>query len=157
MRIDPDRMMTVTLPSGIWDHICDRLGDYADDTEERPWLGDCLDCDKADPGKCPDHQAEAEYGAEVRGYRDQIVEQLGAARNATLTDLVSRTGMPDDTDVRHVLHDLRGRAANSLIRHGVHTLGDLARCTDADLLRLRNFGGGSLHALKKYLRWLAKA
>ncbi|WP_433235291.1 DNA-directed RNA polymerase subunit alpha C-terminal domain-containing protein [Streptosporangium sp. CA-135522] len=155
MTTDPDRMMTVTLPSGIWDHLCDRLGDYADQTEERGMLGDCIACDRADPGMCPKHQREAEYGAQVRRWRDQIVDQLGAA-SSTLTELVTRTGLPEDTDIRHAAHDLKGRALNAMRRHGVYTLGDLARCQESDLLDLRNFGAGSLATLKTYLYWLAK-
>lgn len=155
MRIDPDQMLTVTLPSEIWDHLCDRLGDYADQTEERGMLGDCFNCDQADASMCPKHQREAEYGKKVRGWRDQIVAQLGA-QNSTLAELVKRTGLSDDTDIRHVLHDLRSRAINALLRNGIRTLGDLASHEESDLLNLRNFGAVSLAALKTYLHWLAK-
>ncbi|TDD32192.1 hypothetical protein E1286_43860 [Nonomuraea terrae] len=152
MADNPDRMLTVTLPSGIWDHIIDRLGDYADQAEERPWLGDCLHCDKAHPGMCPDHQKAAEYGGQVRAWRDQIVDQL-ADQTATTADLVRRTRKPLDTELGHL--PLRFLVRNALARAGIFTLGDLAAYSDADLLGIRQLGPRRYAELRAVLRKVA--
>ncbi|GGO62974.1 DNA-directed RNA polymerase subunit alpha C-terminal domain-containing protein [Nonomuraea cavernae] len=151
MPTDSNRMLTVALTSDIWDHIIDRLGDYADEAEERPWLGDCHDCDKADPGKCPQHQQEAEYGAQVRVWRDQIVDQL-TVQTATTADLVRRTGMPLDTSLRDVILRPYIAVRNLLMRDGILTLGDLAAVNDEDLCGIRNFGAGRYAELRAVLR-----
>ncbi|MEQ4724710.1 DNA-directed RNA polymerase subunit alpha C-terminal domain-containing protein [Nonomuraea sp. B19D2] len=148
MADDPNRMLTVTLTSDVWDHLCDRLGDYADQAEERPWLGDCLDCDKADPGMCPQHQQAAEYGAQVRSWRDQIVDQL-ADQLATTADLVRRTGLPLDTELGHLPMSFALR--NLLGREGIFTLGDLAPYSDDALNGIRQFGPARLRELRAVL------
>ncbi|MFG1709152.1 DNA-directed RNA polymerase subunit alpha C-terminal domain-containing protein [Nonomuraea sp. M3C6] len=155
MPTDPNQMLTATLTSEIWDHICDRLGDYADQAEERPWLGDCFDCDTADPGMCSQHQEAAEYGAQVRAWRDQIVEQLAGPPEATLAELIERTGLPLDSDIRDVMPGLSTRAMNCLLRERIYTLGDLAARTDDNLLDIRNIGVGSLAEIKIILLALA--
>ncbi|MDP9843344.1 hypothetical protein [Streptosporangium lutulentum] len=157
MRIDPDRMMTITLTHEIWDHICDRLGDYADQAEDQPMLGDCFDCDRARPGKCPQHQAEAEYGAEVRGYRDQIVAQLGA-QNSTVANLVKWADLRMDIGLRKVLPDTHRDVRNPLMLHGdILTIGELAARSDDDLLEIKGFGKAKLARLKSFLHGLAQS
>ncbi|MEV4748978.1 DNA-directed RNA polymerase subunit alpha C-terminal domain-containing protein [Streptosporangium sp. NPDC049248] len=156
MTVDPKRLLTVTLPGEVWDHITDRLSDYADEAEERPWLGDCLPCDQAAPGMCADHQREADYGAQVRRWRDEIVNQFGA-KTSTLADLVRRTRLPMDRDLREVMPAPHGLVRNALMRSGIETLGDLAQRTDTDLLELKHFGPGMLTRLKTILRELATA
>ncbi|MFF0770907.1 DNA-directed RNA polymerase subunit alpha C-terminal domain-containing protein [Nonomuraea wenchangensis] len=156
MPIDPSRMLTVTLPSDIWDHIIDRLGDYADAAEDRPWLGNCHDCDKAAPGMCPQHQEAAKYGAQVRGWRDRIVDQLGA-QTLTMADRVRRTGLPLDTDLYDVLPSPYGGVRNLVMRAGMRVLGDLAAYSDADLTGIKNFGPGRLRELHAALREAAKS
>lgn len=150
MPTDPNQMLTVTLTSEIWDHLCDRLSDYADQAEERPWLGDCVDCDKANPGMCTQHQKAAEYGAQVRAWRDQIVEQL-AYQSATTADLVRRARMPMDTELGHLPMSFAVR--NALARAGIHTLRDLAAVySDDDLRGIRQFGPARLAELRAALR-----
>lgn len=152
MADDPNRMLAVTLTSDIWDHLCDRLGDYADQTEERPWLGDCLDCDKADPGMCSQHQETAEYGAQVRVWRDQIVDQL-VVQTATTADLIRQTRLSLDTKLDDL--PLSFAIRNLLARDGILTLGDLAPYSDDDLLGIRQFGAGRFAELRAVLRKVA--
>jgi hypothetical protein len=148
-------MLTVTLTSDIWDHIIDRLGDYADQAQDRPWLGDCHDCDKADPGMCPQHQEAAEYGAQVRAWRDQIVDRL-ADQASTAADLARRTRLPLDTSLHDVFDAPHGAVRNALMREGILTLGDLAARSDADLLDIRQFGAARLIELRSVLRKVAE-
>lgn len=143
-----NRMLTVTLPSDIWDHLIDRLGDYADQVQERPWRGDCLDCDRAEPRMCPQHSEAAEYGALVRDWRDQIVAQLGA-QTSTTADLARRSRLP----LGHSLRDLpiSTGAYNVLARAGIATVGDLLGLADKDLLKIRNLGPVKLAELRNAL------
>ncbi|QFY14479.1 hypothetical protein GBF35_25595 [Nonomuraea phyllanthi] len=149
-------MLTVTLASDVWDHIIDRLGDYADQAEERPWLGDCHDCDTANPGMCPKHQEAAGYGAQVRAWRDQIVGQL-AEQTTTTADLVRRTQIPLDTSLRDVIHPPYIAVRNLLMRDDILTIGDLAASSDDDLLSIRNFGAGRLAELRTVLRKVSES
>ncbi|MEV0617649.1 DNA-directed RNA polymerase subunit alpha C-terminal domain-containing protein [Nonomuraea sp. NPDC050404] len=146
---DPTRMLTVTLTSDIWDHITDRLGDFADQAEERPWLGDCYDCDQANPGKCPQHQQAAEYGAQVRAWRDQIVDQI-VVQTATTADLVRFSWRPVKTMIRDL--EVSTAIVNALARAGIFTLSDLARHSDDELSGVRNLGAGRFAELRAALR-----
>ncbi|PRX66183.1 RNA polymerase alpha subunit [Nonomuraea fuscirosea] len=150
MATDLNRELTVTLTHEVWDHLLDRLGDYADDAEERPWLGDCFGCDRAEPGMCPKHQEEAEYGGQVRAWRDEIVDQL-AAQTTTTADLVRYSLRPVKTNVS----DLPGVSValvNTLARAGIFTLRDLAKLSEEEVRGIRDLGAGRRAELRAALR-----
>jgi len=46
---------------------------------------------------------------------------------------------------------LSRRARNCLVRNRVLTIGDLADCSERDLLDIRNFGLGSLAEVRRFL------
>jgi DNA-directed RNA polymerase subunit alpha len=48
--------------------------------------------------------------------------------------------------------DLTVRSYNCLKRHGINTIGQLAECTEADLLNIRNFGAKSIEEVKDKLQ-----
>ena len=48
--------------------------------------------------------------------------------------------------------DLTVRSYNCLKRHGVNTVGQLAECTESDLLNIRNFGAKSIEEVKDKLQ-----
>ncbi|MEV0149760.1 MULTISPECIES: DNA-directed RNA polymerase subunit alpha C-terminal domain-containing protein [unclassified Nonomuraea] len=152
MPTNPNRTLTVTLTSDIWDHVTDLLGDFADQVEERPWLGDCLDCDKADPGMCPQHKQAAEFGTRVRGWRDQMVDQI-VVQTATTADLVRYSWLPVTTKIDDL--SVSGEIRNLLARAGIFTLGDLAAYSDDELRGLRNLGAGRFAELRTMLRGMA--
>ncbi|GAA1624346.1 hypothetical protein GCM10009733_021270 [Nonomuraea maheshkhaliensis] len=151
---NPDRKLTLTRTSSTWDHILDRLGDYADQAEKRPWLNDCHDCDKVNPCTSLRPQQTAEYGGHVRAWRDQIVDQL-ADQTATTATLVRRTKMPLKTN----LHNLAAAIAiqTVLTQTDICTLGNLAAYSDADLLESRRFGAARYAEWRAALRTAAEA
>jgi len=57
---------------------------------------------------------------------------------------------PLDTPIEDL--DLTVRSFNCLKRQGVNTIGQLAECTEADLLNIRNFGAKSIEEVKDKLQ-----
>jgi DNA-directed RNA polymerase subunit alpha len=60
-----------------------------------------------------------------------------------------RTSQVLNVPVSH--YELSVRSRNCLAKMGIHTLGDLARCTEAELLASKNFGETSLVEIREVL------
>ena len=58
-----------------------------------------------------------------------------------------------DTPIEEL--DLSVRSFNCLKRQGVNTIGQLAECTEADLLNIRNFGAKSIEEVKDKLQQMS--
>ncbi|MDH2425749.1 DNA-directed RNA polymerase subunit alpha C-terminal domain-containing protein [Sphaerisporangium sp. TRM90804] len=72
-----------------------------------------------------------------------------------MRDLVTQTGLPDNTPILRVLSGLTWHVLNPLADAEIGTLGALAQRTDDDLLALPGFGPRRLDALRAELRRIA--
>lgn len=105
-------------------------------------------------GERDDHADEA---ADLFRIAHIISVQTGGPTDLTVAELVSRTGLPDDTRVFSALDAyVPSRAINGLLREHYATFGDLKECSDSDLLNITNFGERSLTQVKNALRALAQ-
>ena len=71
----------------------------------------------------------------------------------TFADLPEEGETILDTPIEEL--DLSVRSFNCLKRQGVNTIGQLAECTEADLLNIRNFGAKSIEEVKDKLQQMA--
>lgn len=148
----PARMMTVTLPHDVWQTVLGVLTDVADE-QDTP-VG-CRDCDNTAPGRCLVHQEQAQDAKELRAIAGQIEDHLDRPTSANIAELIARTHMPLDSDIRGALIHLSNRSRNALLREGIRTLDDLARYDDEKLLAIPYFGQSMLAEVRSYLYGMA--
>lgn len=74
----------------------------------------------------------------------------GELTGDTFADLPEEGETVLDTPIEDL--DLTVRSFNCLKRQGVNTIGQLAECTEADLLNIRNFGAKSIEEVKDKLQ-----
>jgi len=79
-------------------------------------------------------------------FESQSETDLGITFDETPADAAG----PLDTPIEDL--DLTVRSFNCLKRQGVNTIGQLAECTEADLLNIRNFGAKSIEEVKDKLQ-----
>jgi DNA-directed RNA polymerase subunit alpha len=77
-------------------------------------------------------------------------DQSEAELDVTFIDKPADGAGPLDTPIEDL--DLTVRSFNCLKRQGVNTIGQLAECTEADLLNIRNFGAKSIEEVKDKLQ-----
>jgi DNA-directed RNA polymerase subunit alpha len=77
-------------------------------------------------------------------------DQSEAELDVTFVDKPADGAGPLDTPIEDL--DLTVRSFNCLKRQGVNTIGQLAECTEADLLNIRNFGAKSIEEVKDKLQ-----
>ncbi|HEY5517971.1 MAG TPA: DNA-directed RNA polymerase subunit alpha [Coriobacteriia bacterium] len=77
-------------------------------------------------------------------------DQSDAELDVTFVDKPDLGTGPLDTPIEDL--DLTVRSFNCLKRQGVNTIGQLAECTEADLLNIRNFGAKSIEEVKDKLQ-----
>jgi len=80
-------------------------------------------------------------------------DQSDAELDVTFVDKPDLGTGPLDTPIEDL--DLTVRSFNCLKRQGVNTIGQLAECTEADLLNIRNFGAKSIEEVKDKLQQMA--
>jgi DNA-directed RNA polymerase subunit alpha len=80
-------------------------------------------------------------------------DQSEAELDVTFIDKPADGAGPLDTPIEDL--DLTVRSFNCLKRQGVNTIGQLAECTEADLLNIRNFGAKSIEEVKDKLQQMS--
>jgi DNA-directed RNA polymerase subunit alpha len=80
-------------------------------------------------------------------FESQAATELGGE---TFAELPEEGETVLDTPIEDL--DLTVRSFNCLKRQGVNTIGQLAECTEADLLNIRNFGAKSIEEVKDKLQ-----
>jgi len=80
-------------------------------------------------------------------------DQSEAELDVTFVDKPADGAGPLDTPIEDL--DLTVRSFNCLKRQGVNTIGQLAECTEADLLNIRNFGAKSIEEVKDKLQQMS--